>query len=97
MPRKQSVKKRKVLADSSRLIQGNYQHYHSKVDKTLQGLYGSDSEKVLCVLKRNKWDSYVYWSLCMWSLLRSGGMRTNLMRDGNVMSEKNAYITILRE
>ena len=49
------------------------------------------------MLKRNKWDSYMFWTLNLFTLIDACLSVKNVLRDENVLSEKSTFIVAIKK
>jgi hypothetical protein len=70
--------------------------YSVACSRALKGIYAVDSTALSARLRRNGWDPYEHWCVCVLFLLQPSVMRRNLLRDPLVQSEKDAFITAVR-
>ena len=70
--------------------------YSVACSRALKSIYAVDSSALSARLRRNGWDPYEHWCVCVLFLLQPSVMRRNLLRDPLVQSEKDAFITAVR-
>jgi hypothetical protein len=70
--------------------------YSVACSRALKSIYAVDSTALSARLRRNGWDPYEHWCVCVLFLLQPSVMRRNLLRDPLVQSEKDAFITAVR-
>lgn len=89
-------RRRTVSSSDATAISAASESPQRGIELVLRALHAVDTAALAARLRRNGWDPYVYWCLYVLLLLPAPALRRNLLRDGSVQSDKDAFITAVR-